>query len=179
MRILRSIPAILVMALFGCGLGNISVDISPKSATVAAKGQAQFSASVNNAGNKTVLWSTTGGTVTDTGLYTAPTTAGTYLVVATSQADPSKTDTATVNVPAPVVVTPGTVSLAQLASQTFTAVVTATGDTNMTWTVQETDGGVITAGGVYTAPAAAGTYHVVATSVADPLLFGTAVVIVN
>jgi hypothetical protein len=39
----------------------------------------------------------------------------------------------------------------------------------VTWSVQEgTAGGTITAAGVYTAPANAGTYHVVAASAANP-----------
>ena len=180
MRLLRSVPAILVLALFGCGFGNISVSISPGMATVNANAQLQFGASVSNAGNKTVLWSTSGGTITDTGLFTAPATAGNYLVVAASQADPSKTATATVTVMALVVVTPGTVALAPLGTQTFTATVVATGDTTMTWSIFEgAIGGTITAGGVYTASATAGTYHVVATSVADPTLSGTAIVTVG
>jgi parallel beta-helix repeat protein len=37
-----------------------------------------------------------------------------------------------------------------------------------TWAVQEPGGGTIDANGVYTAPAGQGTYHVVATSTADP-----------
>jgi hypothetical protein len=45
--------------------------------------------------------------------------------------------------------------------------VTNTSNTNVTWTVTEAGGGTVT-NGIYTAPAAAGTYHVVARSVADP-----------
>lgn len=177
MLALRSLPMMAVLALFGCGIGNISVSISPGMVTVNANAQVQFGASVSNSGNKTVLWSASGGTIADTGLYTAPPTAGIYQVVAASQADPSKTATAIVTVVAPVIVTPSTVALAPLGTQIFTATVAATGDTNVTWSITEgASGGTITAGGVYTAPATVGTYHVVATSVADPTLSGTAVV---
>lgn len=68
-----------------------------------------------------------------------------------------------------VAVTPGAITLKPAATQTFTAAVVNTPNTAVTWSVQEgAAGGTITAGGVYTAPATTGTYHVVATSVADP-----------
>jgi len=55
------------------------------------------------AGSKTtaVTWSSDGGTITSTGLYTAPVTPGTYYVTATSVADTTKSDTATVTVDSP------------------------------------------------------------------------------
>lgn len=179
MRALKSIPAVLALALLGCGIGEISISITPREATVNANGQVQFGASVGSAGNKTVLWSTTGGTVTDTGLFTAPEQASTCYVAATSQADGSKTAVATVTVITPVAVTPATIKVIPGGTQTFTAVVTATGGTNVTWSIKEgAVGGTITAAGVYTAPAANGTYRVVATSVADPTQSGIAIVTV-
>ncbi|MCW3099895.1 MAG: chiB1, partial [Chthonomonadaceae bacterium] len=46
--------------------------------------------------------------------------------------------------------------------------VTGTSNTAVTWSVQEgASGGSISSSGVYTPPATAGTFHVVATSVAD------------
>src|SRR5438128_2531198 len=45
---------------------------------------------------------------------------------------------------------------------------TSVQSTAVTWSVQEIGGGSVDSAGAYTAPAAAGTYHVVATSVADP-----------
>jgi hypothetical protein len=52
-------------------------------------------------------------------------------------------------------------------TKTFTATVTGTTDTGVTWSVQEAGGGTISSAGVYTAPATVGTYHAVAKSVAD------------
>ncbi len=180
MRLMNLLPAVLMIGLFSCGAGEITVSISPRATTINANGQQQFTASVGNAGNKTVLWWVDGGgTVTDTGLFTAPATAGTSLVTAISQADPRHTSTATVTVVAPVTVTPISAIVLPNGTQSFTAVVTATGDPAMTWSVQEgAAGGSITAGGVYTAPSTNGTYHVVATSVADPAQAGIAVVTV-
>ena len=180
MRILKAVPACLALAMLGCGAMEIGISISPREATVNANAQFQFTASVSNAGNKDVAWSATGGSVTTTGLFTAPDLATTAYVTATSLADPSKTATARVTIVAPVVVTPNVITLGPGAIQVFTASVVATGDTAMTWSIQEgAAGGTITADGTYTAPATAGTYHIVATSVADPSLVGLAVVTVT
>ena len=68
-----------------------------------------------------------------------------------------------------VSITPTSVELTAWETQTFAAVVLGTTNTAVTWTVQEgAAGGTITTAGVYTAPDTAGTYHVVATSQADP-----------
>jgi Zn-dependent metalloprotease len=60
------------------------------------------------------------------------------------------------------------------ATQTLTATVSGSADTSVTW--QALDGGSITAGGVYTAPATPGTYHVKATSIANPAKSATVAV---
>ena len=62
--------------------------------------------------------------------------------------------------------------LATQQERDFTAAVTGTTNTAVTWSVAEATGGAVTAAGQYTAPATAGTYHVVATSVADPTASG-------
>src|ERR1700723_1510047 len=78
----------------------ISVSVSPTTATVASGGTAQFAAQVTNTSNTAVTWSATSGTVSTTGLFTAPTvTATTTLTVtATSAADNTKSASATVTV---------------------------------------------------------------------------------
>jgi hypothetical protein len=84
----------------------------------------------------------------------------------TATPPPSPTPT-----PAPaitVTVTPpaGNVNVSQ--SLSFSATVTGGSGTGVVWSVLEVGGGTVTSGGVYTAPAAAGVYHIVATSAADP-----------
>src|SRR3954467_14713564 len=82
----------------------ISVVATPHTATVAPAKKISFTAAVNGlaAGESAaVLWSVKeagGGTVDVAGVYTAPATAGTFHVVATSFADPSSSDVATVTV---------------------------------------------------------------------------------
>ena len=165
----------------------ISVSVSPASAAVAAGGTQAFTATVTGSGNQAVTWSVTeaaGGAVTAAGVYTAPTAAGTYHVVATSAADVTKSATASVTVTSTppgvtVTVAPATVSLASGATQAFTATVTGTANTSVNWSITEAAGGTITSAGVYTAPAAAGGYHVVATSAADATKSATASVTVT
>lgn len=177
MRTLKTVPAILLLALLGCGIMDVSISISPRTAQMNANDSLQFSASVGSAGNKTVLWTASSGTVTSTGLFTAPALPGTCYVTAISEADRSKIANATVEVVAPVVVTPNQLTLVPGGTQTFAAVVAATGDTAVTWSIQEgAAGGSISGTGDYTAPATSGLYHVIATSVADPTLKGIALV---
>jgi hypothetical protein len=166
----------------------VAVTIAPRTASVSTGGSLTFGATVTGTSDTAVTWSvleTSGcGSVTQAGVYTAPATARTCHVVATSSADPSKSDTATVTVTAPPVVTvslsPSSGATDACLSLTFRATVTGAADTSVTWTVQEgAAGGTITSAGVYTAPPDAGTYHVVATSRADPSKSAVAAVVVT
>lgn len=78
-------------------------------------------------------------------------------------------------------VEPASVTLSTGGSQAFTvsAIPQGCGTSNLevTWSVQEgATGGSITSAGFYTAPVLPGTYHVVATSVADRTSFATATI---
>ncbi len=167
----------------------VAVTISPKTATVAAGGTRTFTAAVTGTSNTAVTWSVQEasgcGSVTAAGVYTAPAAAATCHVVATSSADATKTDVATVTVTAPpppvaVTINPPSAAINSCQGLTFAATVTGTTNTAVTWAVQEgAAGGTITAGGAYTAPSTAGTYHVVATSQADPTRTAVAAVTVT
>src|SRR5260221_931139 len=63
-----------------------------------------------------------------------------------------------------VAVSPGSPSVSVGGKQQFTATVTGTSNTAVTWAVQESNGGIIDSTGNYTAPMKAGGFHVVATS---------------
>ena len=78
----------------------LTVSLSPLTATVAAKGTQQFTATVSNDPNHLVSWSTTAGTITAAGLFTAPavTTATSVTITATSQADTTKTASVTLQI---------------------------------------------------------------------------------
>jgi len=78
-----------------------AVSISPAAAMVYVGRTSQFTATLLNTTNTAVTWSVVesgGGTVSSTGLYTAPATVGTYHVQAANSADPTKTAQATVTV---------------------------------------------------------------------------------
>lgn len=77
-----------------------------------------------------------------------------------------------------VTVNPATATVKVGVTQTFTASVAGSANTAVTWSVQEAGGGTVSASGLYTAPATPGTYHVVATSAADPTRSATATVTV-
>lgn len=103
---------------------------------------------------------------------------GTAIVTVTESAS-GKSTTLPVTVQAAVSVTPASATFSVSTSGTFVATVLGPANTAVTWSVQEANGGTVTAGGVYTSPATKGTYHVVATSVADPSRKAIATVIVK
>lgn len=167
---------------------SIGVSVLPGSASLAPRGSLTLTATISGAStNSGVTWSVLGngaGTLVDKGngtaLYTAPGTAGTYQVQAASLEDPTKTATVvlTVNQVA-VVVSPVSQRVLAGASQPYTATVTGSSNTAVTWSVVETEGGSISSSGLYTAPTIAGTYHIQATSVADASASATVPVMVE
>lgn len=162
------------------------IEIQPAAPQVPPAETVTFSATVGGAA-VSVTWSVqegpSGGSVTASGgLYTAPSTTGTFHVIATTASGVSGTATVTV-IAAPVVqvtVAPGATSVVAGGSVSFSATVTGTTNPGVSWAVQEgSAGGGISSTGVYTAPSTPGTYHVVATSVADGSRSGTATVTVT
>lgn len=175
----------------------VSVAISPASATVPLKAQAQFTAVVQNATNTGVTWAVNGvtggnattGTISATGLYTAPATypgLAQLTITATSMADPKQSAKATVVLANTVTVTvaPAQVKLMLGGTETFTATVTGTANAAVAWSVDGLQGGngavgIIAANGDYTAPTAMpaqATVTITAASVADPTATGSATV---
>lgn len=160
---------------------SISVSITPTSATVqAGSGQTQaFTAAVSGTTTTGVTWSMSGiGSISysgNTAVYTPPTTgSGTATVTATSVADPTKSASASVTVTAPstsvsVSVSPSSATVQAFTSQQFTASVSGTTNTAVTWLVNGVVGGSSTTGsispaGLYTAPACPSTSSVTITA---------------
>jgi hypothetical protein len=178
-----------VKAAGGAAAGqDITIAITPDTTEVDVSGQQAFAATVTGTANTSVTWSVqegaAAGTVDAAGLYDAPGSTGSFTVVATSVADPTRTAVARISVrvkpPIRVSVSPSTPSVVAGATVTFSAVVRGSGNTKVTWAVQEATGcGTVTAAGVYTAPAVAATCHVVATSRADGSRSGMATVTVT
>ncbi|QNI32572.1 hypothetical protein H7849_00640 [Alloacidobacterium dinghuense] len=177
---------------------GVVIKVSPTTAQVIAGKTQQFTATVTGNSNTSVAWSVSGigctgatcGTITSTGLYTAPAAQPTppqVTVTATSSADLAKSASVSVTILPPVVikVSPTTVQLAINKSQLFTATVTGgTSNTAVTWSVSGTGCtgtacGTVSSVGLYTAPATVPTpaqVSVKATSVADSTKTATAVV---
>jgi hypothetical protein len=107
-------------------------------------------------------------------------------VVATSIADESKRDSATVLVAGGgviVSIAPAHLALAPGVSASFSSTVGPIGTAErgaVTWSIEEGErGGAVDAAGTYTAPPAPGTYHVVATSAKDPTRSASATIVVT
>lgn len=199
MRIVVAISSVfLLLFLAACGGSStttptppsptptVTITASTTSATVAAGGSQQFTATVSGTSNTGVSWSiqegSAGGTIDATGKYTAPTTPGTYHVVATSMADATKSIVITVTVTAPpsnvtVSISPASVTMFTGSAQQFTPKVSDPSNSGVTWTIQEGSiGGTLAAGysGLYISSLTPGTYHIVVTSNADPTKSATA-----
>src|SRR5205823_3005235 len=156
-----------------------------------------FTATVTNTTNQAVTWQVNGitggntsvGTISTTGVYTAPATVPSPAIVtvtAVSVADPTRSGSARVTITTkstpPVTASVDTLALhdALPISQTFTATVTNTTNQAVTWQVNGITGGNTSVGtisttGVYTAPATVPSPAIVtvtAVSVADPTRSG-------
>ena len=101
-------PGMLLGAMFFLlapmrGFATVSVTISPSSVNLTPSETQQFAATVTGASDTSVVWTiqegAPGGTITGAGLYSAPGVVGVYHVIATSNADPTQSATATVGVP--------------------------------------------------------------------------------
>jgi len=170
----------------------VTVTVSPSNANVQVSTTQQFTATVSNSSNQSVTWSVTGGgTITSSGLYTAPATipSGAVTVQATSVASPSASGSASVTVtnptpPVSVTISPTSAEVRINRSRTFTATVQNTTNQSVTWKVNGITGGNSTVGtintqGTYTAPRsvpAGGTVQVSAVSVADSTKSASALV---
>ncbi|MGD0956673.1 MAG: hypothetical protein ABR953_07555 [Candidatus Acidiferrales bacterium] len=129
------------------------------------------------------------GTITSTGLYTAPPTVptpNTAFILAVSTANSTEFGTFTVNIDSGIVVqvSPTTATIGPLEMFQFTADVTGTSNTAVSWSLSGSATGAalgtISASGLYTAPATSpGTVTITAQSAADSTKQGTATVTIG
>ncbi len=162
----------------GSGPSAITITIVPPTATVIPLATKQFQAIVTGTSNKAVTWSISptgdqngSATISPTGLVTTNNGDGGFTINATSQADPTKSATATLTVAGSsaviVTISPKTANVFYGSSYTFAATVTGNANTAVFWSAFP---GTITQQGVYTAPnngANRATATVTATSVVD------------
>jgi len=168
----------IILISSGCGGGStappatvITVTVSAPQSTVAVSKTVTFTATVTGTTNTAVTWSVSGGasngTISSAGVYTAPATVpnpAKVTVIATSQADPTKSGSATVTVVSSatgivVSVQPVSASVSDFRTQQFTAAVNGTTNTAVTWQVNGATGGsqkfgFISSTGLFVAPSA-------------------------
>ncbi len=201
--------AALAVALFGCGyagtppLNEVVVIISPASVSIALGQSQQFVASVTGSTNSAVNWSVDSisggnsaiGTISSTGLYTAPASLpnpATITITAASEQSPQSSASAAVTLTdgLQVSVAPASATIEAGGSQTFTATVSGAGSlpTTVIWSVNGIAGGNTSVGtiaansnnsAVYIAPATVPippSVTVTATSTADTSKSGSTTV---
>lgn len=174
--------AFSILFLQGCSSSSsqqdppsIIVSVAPTSASVVVAKTQQFAATVSGTTNTAVTWQVNGvtggdsthGTISTSGLYTAPSavpTPATVTVAAVAQADSTKSASAAVTVtatqvPVAISISPTSVSVAATTTQQFTPTVSGTTNMGVTWQVNSVTGGdsthgTISTSGLYTAPSA-------------------------
>lgn len=156
------------------------VAVSPSSSTLESGQTQQFNASVTASSNTAVSWSVDGipsgnstvGTITSSGLYTAPSSQGSHTITASSSVDTSANASASVAV-FTLALSPQDATIVPSTTQQFTATIQGISNTAVNWSVDGVAGGnaasgTITSSGLYTAPSGIGSHTITASSAADP-----------
>lgn len=205
----KSLPVALAAPQPPAGQGVSGVTLTLSGPTSVTLGTASpYVATITGTTNTTVNWSVNGipggdavnGTISSAGLYTAPTTmpaTSQVAISATSVADTSISQSMTVTLTAlntggdqsgggstVELALSGATTVTLGASAQYTATVTGSSDTAVTWSVDEVAGGnnsigTISASGYYTAPAkqpSTSAVTITATSAADPTISRSLVV---
>lgn len=160
----------------------VNLSISPDVVTLASGEVQTFRALVDGNGAENVTWSApNGGIVEGSGeqvRFVAPDAVGRYRVTVTSNRDPNRSASATVEVrEVQVDISPGSLILPRGLDATFSALVSGAANSNVSWDAPA--GGSIAGTGntiTFTPPNQVGRYTVTATSTVDPSKFATATI---
>ncbi len=137
----------------------IEIQISPTTAQLHVGGTLQFSATESGALNNTIVWMVNGtvggnatvGSISTSGLYTAPSQANDNVAVEAASADSSSiTSNANVTVSGIIQISPQNPQVQYQGTQQFSATIIGSNDTSVTWSAQY---GTINSSGLYTASA--------------------------
>jgi hypothetical protein len=173
-----------------------TVTVMPSSAQPFTGGDVQFSAVVQNAPSPAVVWQVnqipggnqTLGTISTNGKYVAPDfvpNPPTVTVAAALQSDLTRSGSAIVTIQSlssiqgPLTLSPALSSVTASQSLQLQVLTAGVANTDVTWAIDgipngSTGNGTITAGGVYTPPAQAGSHLVTAILKANPAAIGSA-----
>jgi hypothetical protein len=187
------------------GSTGVAITVSPIATTVSTGAPQQFTATVTGSSNTSVTWAVSAagcsgvacGTISTGGLYSAPASVpspANVNVTVTSVADPTKSASASVTLVAATAIllsiSPTSASVPAAGTDSFTASVTGTTNTAVTWNLSGAGcsgascGSLATSSlaAVYTAPSVApspANVIVAATSVADPSKSASATVTIT
>jgi hypothetical protein len=137
--------------------GATTVAVRPSGIAIPVGGTQQFLSHIIGTADTGIIWSTNFGSISATGLYTAPGTTGTATITATSVADSSKSASATLTIMptravTAIAISPRIFSLAPAATQTLSGVVTGNANTQVYWEPLSGSDGALSSSGLYTAP---------------------------
>ncbi len=130
------------MGLSSTQVANLSgqdptISLTPTSATLAPSAKQQFTATIEGSSNTAVTWSASAGSITNTGLYTAPATpTASVVVMATSVANRSESGKSQLTIKVlPLTIQTSTLSAA-VANTPYDASISASGGTPpYNWTI--------------------------------------------
>ncbi len=185
--------SVFLIGLVACGGGSKSASPDIASVTpacapaaVAANATAQCTVTVEgpDVDSSAVVWSASSGTVSSSGVFTAPSTVGPVTVTATSTQDPNKSGTTSVTVQqsssgvtsVQVACNPSTVSPNATSQCAATVKGAGSFSSAVKWSATA---GTISSTGLFTAPASAGAAIVTATSVQNSAITGNATLTVQ
>src|ERR1035437_2025153 len=165
-------------------ISSVSVVCNPSTVAMSAKSQCAATVQGTGSYSSSVTWTAGGGGINSNGLFTAPVSAGSVTVTATSTQNTTKSGTTSVNVQASaqtitsVVVSCNPATVRAKGTSQCTATVQGTGSYSsaVTWSVSD---GAIDANGLLTAPVSAGSVTVTANSTQDTTKSGQATVTVE
>lgn len=160
--------AMLLLEAASCGGSGsrppVTVTVAASPNSVPVDGTSFLTATVLNSSDQSVTWSVVGGaangSISSTGVYTAPATVPAnpqVTVTATPQANPLTSGQASITITISVAVTPASAIVQTLRISTFTASVQGSSNQSVTWEVNGIAGGnnsvgTINGSGVYQAP---------------------------
>ena len=187
--------SILLISATGCGGGSsgsqtssaisaVSVACTPLSVALSATSQCNATVQGLGSFSSAVTWSASAGTISSTGLFTAPASSGMVTITATSIQNTTKFGTATLTVQSAsstitsiaVACTPSTVGVNATSQCDATVQGTGSFSSAVTWT---TSAGAVNATGLFAAPASPASATVTATSTEDTTKSGTATLTVQ
>jgi hypothetical protein len=167
----------------GSTISGIYVAVRPDTTCGAPNQSIQFDAQVKGTTNTGVTWyvdnvlggNNSVGLISNSGVYTAPSSGGSHTIKATSVADTTKSGFASIFVSTSIYLNmyPENAVVQTGKQQQFSAQVCGSANGGVQWLVEGVAGGnatvgTITSGGLYTAPGSEGTFRVQAAAAADP-----------